>query len=418
MDIINHRREADKSLVAPSGPNITPSPPPTLRTLALAVWSEAERNGDDDWRGMERAERAAHVAGRILWAAGAPDSLARAGFTGPGAIARYLDAVEVLRDPSQPVTAKKSIGWRTARDLDFGPAPDQLAEPFIAPRGVTVLYGKGGTGKGISTAYLIRQLVRNGHIVMILDYEGHPEEWGSRLRGLGLTDDELGHVVYREPFGPDWSESKGPLRDVAHLVREDAARLGVTVVVVDSFTPATSTGDTMGGAAAAQEFFAGCAMVGLPTLVLAHVRGEAQRFPEKPFGSVFVHNLARETWAVEALDPDDADPGNPFAPKLVRLELRNMKRNRGGRRAPQFLTFAFHDDGSIDASDGQRPATVADLAYGVLEEPMAVAAIVAAIREDTGRRVDQEDVRTAMKRDPGRFLEGTGKRPRTWSRRP
>lgn len=314
--------------------------------------------------------------------------------------------------------AARTIGTRTALDLDHGPPAPQLAEPFIAPRGVSVIYGKGGTGKGVTAAYLIRRLVRAGHVPMILDYEGHPEEWGSRLRGLGLADDELRQVIYREPYGPDWIAKKGPLRDVAHLVRDDAAALGVTVLIVDSYTTATSTGDTMGGQAAAQEFFAGCAMVGIPALVLAHVRGEAQRFPERPFGSVFIHNLARETWAVEALDPDDADPENPFAPMIVRLELRNMKRNRGGRQVPQFLTFSFNADGSIDATDGTPDRrTLADLIDAVLDAPMTAKAIAAAIREDTGETCDERTVRTALRRHPRRFVADTATRPHKWSRR-
>jgi len=42
---------------------------------------------------------------------------------------------------------------------------------------------------------------------------------------------------------------------------------------------------------------------------VAHVKGDSGKFPDRPFGSVFVHNLARETWAVERLgDEPDTDP--------------------------------------------------------------------------------------------------------------
>ena len=333
-------------------------------------------------------------------------------------VGRYEPAGDAPASPA-PDGTPATIGTRTAAELDHGPPPPQLADPFIAPRGVTILYGKGGTGKGVTAAHLAGRLVRSGHVVMILDYEGHPEEWGYRLRGLGLTAGELAQVHYREPYGLEWTAPKGPLRDVAHLVREDAARLGVTVVMIDSYTTATSTGDTMGGAAAAQEFFAGCAMVGLPTLVLAHVKGDAQKFPDRPFGSVYVHNLARETWAVEALEPADEDPDNPHAPELVRLEFRNMKRNRGGRRAPVFLTFAFHADGSIDAADetpGRR--SLADLIDAVLDEPMTPEAIARAIAEDTDETPAAKVVRETMRRHPRRFAVDKSRRPHTWSRRP
>jgi len=420
-----HPRPTEHTLSAPQRKSAPE--PADFRAVALDVYRQAEAIGDDDWRRAIPEEKAAAVAGRILTVAGAAAQLEACGYAGPGAQARYeADMATVNGTAAGPVPARvvgavpaRTIGARTAYDLDYGPAPAQLAEPYIAPRGVTVLYGKGGTGKGITAAHLVCRLVRAGHVIMIVDYEGHPDEWGSRLRGLGLTDDELRQVVYREPYGPDWSAPKGPLRNVAHLVRTDAARVGATVLIVDSYTTATSTGDTMGGAAAAQEFFAGCAMIGLPTLVLAHVRGDGQRFPEKPFGSVFVHNLARETWAEEALDPDDGDPGNPFAPEIVRLELRNMKRNRGGRRAPQFLTFAFSADGSIDATEGTpNRRLLADLIDVVLEGPMTPETIARAIAEDTGETPSAMTVRRTLNRHPRRFVADTTKRPHRWSRRP
>jgi len=36
--------------------------------------------------------------------------------------------------------------------------------------------------------YLALELVRRDHTVMILDFESHEREWGSRLRGMGITD--------------------------------------------------------------------------------------------------------------------------------------------------------------------------------------------------------------------------------------
>jgi CO dehydrogenase nickel-insertion accessory protein CooC1 len=127
-----------------------------------------------------------------------------------------------------------------------------LAAPFLSAEGATVLYGKGGTGKGLVACLLIQELVTSGHVVMIVDYESHDREWGSRLRGLGIDDEALGRVHYRAPFSADWSAGRGSLNDVALLVREDAARIHATYLVVDSYSVATSDGDTMGGEKAAR----------------------------------------------------------------------------------------------------------------------------------------------------------------------
>ena len=316
----------------------------------------------------------------------------------------------------------KSIGNRTALDLSYGPPLPQLADPFFTTEGVTILYGRGGVGKGITACWLVLRLVRAGHTVMVLDFEGHEREWGSRLRGLGLTADELSLVHYRAPFGPDWTADKGTLSKVAALVRDDAERLRVTYIVVDSYSVATSNGDTMGGEAAAREFFTGMTTIGTPSLVVAHVAGASAKFPDRPFGSVFVHNLARETWAVEPFgDDDDYDPDLiRFGPHVVALEIRNSKSNGRPKARSQFVTFSFFGDGTIEVtSDRPGGRSVADLAADALADgPLTIPKMVAAIREDTGQAVTVDTLRTVLKRHPQRFAESPTGRPRTWDARP
>lgn len=319
---------------------------------------------------------------------------------------------------SNPAT----IGTRTALDLRHGPPPDQLGEPYLTPEGVTCLYGRGGVGKGVTACWLALRLVRSGHVVMVLDFEGHEREWGSRLRGLGATDAELASIHYRAPFGADWTADKGALSKVAALVRGDVERLGVTYIVVDSYSVATSNGDTMGGEAAAREFFTGMTTIGTPSLVIAHVAGASGKFPDRPFGSVFVHNLSRETWAVEPLgdDDDDSDPDViRFGPHVVALELRNRKSNGRPKAAAQFVTFSFFGDGTIEVvTDRPSGRTVADLAADVLTDgPLTLAKIAAAIKEDSGQAIDETTLRRSLTRHPRRFEQSTSGRPRTWSLR-
>jgi hypothetical protein len=319
--------------------------------------------------------------------------------------------------PPRPVG---SIGSRTAADLHSGESPPQFAEPFLTAEGPTVIYGRGGTGKGLLACWLASRLVADGHVPMIVDYEGHEREWGSRLRGLGLADADLKRIHYRAPFGADWTAQKGSLAVVADLIRADAERLRVDYLIVDSYSVATSNGDTMGGEQAAREYFGGLARIGLPSLTIAHVRGDSGRFPDRPFGSVFVHNLARETWAVERTGSDDAETDRDlirFGPAVVALELRNRKANTRGMAAPQFVKLSLFDDGSIEVTV-DRPAarSLADLAAAVLADgPLTVAKLRAAIAEDNDRAVDGDSLGRTLRRYPQRF-QASG-RPRTWALR-
>lgn len=337
-------------------------------------------------------------------------------------LARHAELVAELRAdvPAEGVT--QTIGARTALDLGHGAPPDQLVNPFLTPEGATVIYARGGTGKGMLACWFVKQLVAAGHIVMVVDFEGHEREWGSRLRGLGLTDDELARIHYRAPFGSDWTAPTGSLATVADAIRDDAAHLGVTFLIVDSYSVATSNGDTMGGEAAAREYFSGLARIGLPSLTIAHVRGDSGKFPDRPFGSVFVHNLARETWAVERVGEDEPEVDPVLirvGPHVVALELRNKKANARPMSAARFVTFSFFGDGTIDVlTDAPSDRSVADRAASVLADgPMTLVKIAAAIKEDSGETIDPATIRKAMKRHPERFAESPSGRPRTWDTR-
>lgn len=314
---------------------------------------------------------------------------------------------------------KGSIGSRTAADLSYGPPPPQLVREFLTPEGPTVLYGPGGVGKGVSACWLMLMLVRAGHVVMVLDFEGHEREWGSRLRGLGATEDELSRIHYRAPFGSDWTAPTGPLADVADDIREDGGRLEVTYIVVDSYSVATSSGDTLGGQEAAREYFTALTRIGLPSLTIAHVRGDSARWPDRPFGSVFVHNLCRESWAVEqrGTDAETTDDVASIGPHIIELEFRNKKPSGRPKAPPQFLTFSFFADNSIEVTEGKLAGpSVADLAADVLRgSAMDLRKLRAAIREDTGVAYSEDTLRVTLKRYPERFSVDKDQRPARWS---
>lgn len=347
---------------------------------------------------------------------------------------RLLLNYEAQKDAKRQIDKAKraqaegdELGDQTLHDITVGPPPEQLCDPFLAPDGTTVIYGRGGVGKGMVSVWLAHRLVQQGQTVMVIDYEGHPKEWSRRARAMGWSSEELKSVHYRAPFGKAWTATKGDLHEVAELVREEVEALEVTFLIIDSYTTATSSGDAMGGQAAAQEFFNALDRIGRPTLVIAHVAGGQGRFPEKPFGSVFVHNLARETWAVEQSEEgDEADVWDAetwkVQPRVMQLELRNQKKNDGSKAKPQFVAFSFFFDGHIEVDD-QPPTgkTLADIIARLFErigKPMTVAEVTKVVREETGESREAQVVRRAMVKDKQRrfvFVEDVF--PTTWSLR-
>ena len=321
-------------------------------------------------------------------------------------------------ETTEAAQAGPTIGTMTGCDLPSGAPPPMLLDGWLHPEATTILYGKGGVGKGVTAAWHVLRLVREGHVVMILDYESHPREWGSRLRGLGATDDELRSIHYRAPYGAEWTDAKGPLVKVAHPGREDVARLSVTYLVVDSYSTATTTGDAMGCQEAAIELANAFARLGTPALLLAHVAGGGPRHPAKPFGSVHVHNLVtRRTWSVEA-DGED-EPDGPYAPHVLRLEYRNQKHNDGPRIPDRHLTVSFYPDDHIEiAEDAERKRSLADMAadvLGRLSHSATVKEVRAAIREDYSEDHAEDSISRALRRDRKRFTEDGSGVPRRWS---
>lgn len=364
----------------------------------------------------------------FLWVAKHGMPLEHAFFASPAtvrqafvAFSKFCEAVKL-----EPEAESGTTGRQTLAQLPYGAPPDQLVGPFLTPEGVTILYGPGGTGKGVFSTYLAWQLVRAGNRVMVLDYEHHEAEWGRRARGMGYSGAELAMVEYRAPFGPEWTAKKGSLHEVADLIRDDCDSLGVTYIVLDSYTTATSTGDAMGGQAGAQEFFNAIARIGRPALVIAHVAGAAGRFPERPFGSVFVHNLARETWAIEKTGVEDEEPWDPaiahLMPLVISLELRNKKMNNGARPKPQFISFSFMPDGTIEV-DRQQPkgTNVASLITDVLiRSPKGLTAsdIAKVIKSDTGEVISDDTMRKTLLRNAARLFKRSDEVPHKWSIQP
>jgi hypothetical protein len=324
----------------------------------------------------------------------------------------------------QEKLAAQQATLRTLTELPFGTPPSPLVlGTFIAPEGWTVLYANGGTGKGLLALWMMRHVLfeQPDITICVLDYEGHEWEWGNRARAMGWSQAEMDRVFYVDPYDPAWKAGH-TLAGLAPELRRVGDDLGVGLYVVDSYTTAASSESELGGAKGAVEFFKGGAALGVPGLVLAHTSSSDERFPAKPFGSVFVHNLARETWAGSQMGSET----NLTVPGLfgvtatsIQVELRNKKRSAGGKvTAQQGFDIEFRSNGDIRVDYQQnyeRP--VRDLILDVLAtttKPMTAKALSAAIREDTERVVDETTIRRTIARGID-GVETSVERPYTYS---
>src|SRR3989442_2622213 len=130
------------------------------------------------------------------------------------------------------------------------------------------------------------------------------------------------------------------LADEAPQLRADVARHGVELVIVDSLAPACGA-EPEGADAAIRAMNALRSFAGTTRLVIAHVSKLAADQPKgatRPYGSVFVRNLARSAWELRRSDEADEE--------LV-VAAYHRKRNEGRRSSPFGLTLGFAAHGAV-----------------------------------------------------------------------
>jgi hypothetical protein len=176
---------------------------------------------------------------------------------------------------------------------DIQPAVEQsLLIGRLDPNDHTILFGDGGTGKGVIAAWWASQLTKDMS-VLILDYENHAEtEWRKRLEAFKGDMDKV-YVV--SPTAAIW--------DIAGSVGELIKELRVGYVIVDSAIYACVGADAYTPEAATKYSLA-ISQFGKPVLTLAH-KTKSKDEQSKPFGSVFWHNGARLIISIEAKGYDD-----------------------------------------------------------------------------------------------------------------
>jgi hypothetical protein len=219
--------------------------------------------------------------------------------------------------------------------------PRFLIDP-IAPAGeTTVLAGDGGAGKSylavaqalaISSAAPLPGGLRaeiQGPVVYC-DWESTEAEFAERAyylaNGLGCRVRDLHYKPMVAPLSAELA-----------AVQADVYRLGAVAVFIDSLAPACGP-EPEGADAAVRTMTALRSLAPASRVVVAHVSkatAEGQA-PARPFGSVFIQNLARSVWEIRRSDEDEGD--------TLLLGLYHRKVNAGRRLRPVALQLAFDAD--------------------------------------------------------------------------
>lgn len=292
-------------------------------------------------------------------------------------------------------------------------APTRLLEP-TAPRPVrdlvenllpisetTVLAGDGGSGKstlalavglatvtGTALPHGLRPTQRAN--VLYLDYESNKDEHAERLYGLtrGLGIEYAGGIYYRV--------MTRPLADEASALRAEISRLDIGLVIVDSLAPAC--GPEPETAEAAIRTMNALRSFGPATrFVPAHLTKLAagQKSPARPFGSVFVRNLARSEWELRAAEEEQDD-------STLIIGLYHRKVNRGRKHSP--ISFRFEFDGDVirlranDLADHDDLLARTSMTYRLHQELKGGRASSAELAQRLGLSDKEESVKRTLRR--------------------
>jgi AAA domain len=233
-----------------------------------------------------------------------------------------------------------------------------LIHPLLLRSETTIIHADGGTGKSllalaltvmVSAGVDLPTMRRTAQPVpcLYLDYESGPEEHADRLAllmaGFGLQT--APPILYRKMIRP--------LSEETALLRAEISRHAIEFVTLDSLAPGSGS-EPESADAAIRTLNALRSFGATSRLVLAHVSkasADQRTGMTRPFGSVFVQNLARSVWELRR--------GEESLDDLV-VGLYHRKLNVGRRHAPIGLRFLFTERAlSIHPADLTQEADLA-----------------------------------------------------------
>ena len=310
------------------------------------------------------------------------------------AVAEFIAEDELGREETAEQYNER-MGIRQIRDLDTS-SPPPLLLGYIAPGKHTILYGEGGTGKGTTASSWVVDLASQGIKSLIVDYEGHEDEWGRRTTGFAHGLDLTDLIFYASPNSSTWPGATGALWELKDKVKEAMDRNNIDVLVVDSLVQAcigvdASTGNTE----APTKYNAALVYIGRTALSLAHITGAGNT--KHPFGSVHWHNTARVTWYIDK------------APDGISMRMTAKKHNSYPPQPTLVNTVSYDSKGiPFEMHTKSYSTAIGDLIDIHLDGPMSAADLIKRLNEEATD--DTEYKSNSVQRALKRGLTGMNKK--------
>jgi hypothetical protein len=361
---------------------------------------EAIRDGQLTIRAGERDSTLASIAGSLIARGGSAGStvlalelLNAAGAIeqphgdriGPDDFRRIARSIADTEARKQKAAHEELVVVPLTEVEEREPLPLRLGK--LDPEDHTILFGDGGTGKGVVASDWVAQLSRDGERVLILDFERHARyEWRPRVHAFG---GELDRVHIAQPTSAIW--------DVAEQIVAAIEAYGITWVFVDSVGWAC-IGVDIEKSATAIRYSAAISTFERPTVSIAHTT-KANADPQHPFGSVYWSNACRITIGMA---------GRGDEPRT----LTNRKTNQRAAFPPVEIDWSWSASNKLPESltETTHSASAAERAYAVLlhNGPMTTNELYARVLDDGGPDVDQRVLRNALNRRTDLFKKDAG----------
>ena len=194
----------------------------------------------------------------------------------------------------------------------------------------SILFGDGSAGKSYLALYLAGKLAQQGLRVVYFDWELDAPDHRDRLASL-FGASSMPDVKYVKCWKPAF-------HDIDRLRRE-GERWRADFGIFDSIVPACD-GNPI-DAEVVTRYMGVCRQLHVGSLHLAHITkgggDQGKDNTQKPFGSVFWHNLARSTWYMERAQDSGADDN------MIRVGLYQRKANLGRLSKPIGFQMEFSD---------------------------------------------------------------------------
>ena len=309
-------------------------------------------------------------------------------------------------DRAIDAAAGRAAGARWLSEVDASPPPPRLRDRYD-PKGLSVVYGPSGVGKGVLLSTDIVELVHMGHRPLIVDYESHADEYARRITAIGGPE-VVSKVLVVTPIDREfWKGPSGPLWDVAAALRALVEREDRTVMIVDSLGPACM-GMGMNDPETPQRFTEATQRICPLTIAVGQVNRAGDL--SSPFGSVFWKYWSRAMWSAERAPGRDRD-------NLQGILLTDRKANNYARAERLLVNVEWRDNLPIEAQEQPYAMALADQIEAVISlRQLTVAEIVEVLNEEVdedAHAVKPDSVRKALRRGmngkPPRFaVEGKG----------